>query len=291
MDGKDLLEYIQGINRERLLEKFLNTKGYSNPNDEGFGLNHWSQRLYYPTSPHIEAQTANTFQKPGHLVSFLAVPSAWKEDLIDTNSQAFLNWLSEFKWEQIPRIQPPFTHEKYRACSEGLILPRWFHSSNEEVLESYLLIRRDGVIEFGFSREAYSHYEEFTIFKLIQITGRLWQFLIFVNSLYHEFIPESLLETLYIVNLRGTQDSLIGDLAEGWKQPIPLSSYNSYTPKCLEPHMQIRRLVKNSEFGRDVEKIVHWFATLIENGWGQLEPRCYVHPNIDDSKPFAQPKS
>jgi len=177
-----------------------------------------------------------------------------------------------------------------RACSEGLLLPRWIHGSNEELLEKFLLLRRDGVFEFGLGREAYSYYEDLTVFQLILIVGRLWQYLVFVNDICQGFFPESPNETLYIINIRGTENTLMGNLAEGWKQPIPPNSYNSYSPKCLEKHIQIRRRVSYKDIDSDVEMIVRWFALCIENSWGQDEPRCYVHPNDDESQSFAQIK-
>ena len=149
-------------------------------------------------------------------------------------------WITEYKWHDISGLNSHFLHAKVQACSEGLILPQWFHGSEEEGLEYFLLIRRDGNIELGLGRDVYYTYEDVTIFRFIPIVGRLWQFLVFIKEMYRKFFPNFPENTRIIVNIRGTKGALLGNLAEGWKQPIP-GIFDSYRPICPDKHLQIQK--------------------------------------------------
>jgi hypothetical protein len=290
MIENDLLEFFTDVYREWKLEKLLISRGYSSTENDTFGLNQWTKRLLKQPTHNSEEQASDILKDPKHLTSFLAVPYGWKEELINTSTQEICDWIAEYNWYLIPEIERLFSHNNIRATSTGIFWPKWFHGLDDKSLERFLLICRDGTVEFGLGRETYSNFEEFTVFRLIQIIGRLWQFLILVRDFYHRFLLESQERVLIIVNIRGTDNVLIGHLAKGWNEPISRVPFEAYRPKCLEKNIQIRRDILISELQNDIDSILRWFATRIENGWGQLEPRCYVHPNIDDSKPFAQPK-
>lgn len=286
----DLLEFLKLQSEEARLQRLLETKGYSTPQDDGFGLNPWTCRLIPRHSKSEGEKQENATPRPDHLVSFLTIPAIWREDLLDTNSSELHSWISEYKWHHIPDRHPPFLQAGVQACSKGLFLPRWVQTADEGWLEIFLLIRRDGVVEFGLGREAYSLYEEGTVFQFIQIVGRLWQYLVFLSNLFERFLPSYSEETLVIVNIRGTEEALLGNLAEGWKQPLS-PPYDTYRPRCLDKHLQIQRKISSGTLANDVEDIVRWFATRIDNAWGQFEPRCYVHRKFDESQPFARRKS
>ena len=84
MDGIEILEYLLDLHQEWNLQKLLNAKGYSDPNDDDFGLNSWTKRLFAQISPSIEEQNSNIVQQPNHIVSYLSVPSVCKDDLNET---------------------------------------------------------------------------------------------------------------------------------------------------------------------------------------------------------------
>jgi len=91
MDGNELIEYLQDLRQDWNIEKLLNAKGYSDLNDEAFGLNPWTHRLFARRSPKPGEYNTNTVHKPDHLVSFLSVPSIRKEELIVMDPK---NWTS-----------------------------------------------------------------------------------------------------------------------------------------------------------------------------------------------------
>ena len=149
-----LLRILAEQREESRLRQLLENTGYSNSKDDDFGLNQWTGRLTPSVSKFQGETQESVIQRPDHFVSFLSIPDNWSEELLDTNSLELRAWISEYGWHQIPGINPLISHVKVQACTEGLLLPQWHHSS-AGVLEAFLLIRRDGVVECGFGGEAY----------------------------------------------------------------------------------------------------------------------------------------
>lgn len=282
----ELLMFLRQQEAELKLQRLLEAKGYANFQNDDFSLNQWTCRLITRRSGTQDETQDPEIEQPDHLVSFLSIPACWLEECIDTNSEEFQNWFSGYKWQSIPNLNHPFPQGKIQACSEGLILTQGLEPSSKGWLEAFLLIRRDGICEYGIGRNAYHLYEKDTIFQLIQIVGRLWQFLSFVKDLHELFLQNKGSEIKIIVNLRGTKEALIGNLAEGWNEPAS-RSYDSYRPKCIDNHLQIQRKISPGISGNDIQDIVRWLATRIDNAWGQFEPRCYVNKKLDETQPFA----
>jgi len=282
----DLLMFLRQQEAELKLQRLLEAKGYANLQNDDFSLNQWTSRLISRRSGMQEETQDPGIELPDHLVSFLSIPSCWLEECLDTNSEEFQLWLSGYKWREVHAMNHPFPQGRIQACSEGMLLPEWLDTSTKDGLEAFLLIRRDGICEYGMGRNVYQRYEKDTIFQFIQIVGRLWQFLLFVKDLQELNSQNKSPETIIIVNLRGTEGTLIGNLAEGWNQPF-YRSIDSYRPKCFDKHLQIQRKLSSGILENDIQDIVRWFATRIDNAWGQFEPRCYVHKKFDETQPFA----
>ena len=271
----ELLKFLKQQQEESRLQQLLEAKGYANSQNDDFGLNQWTSRLISQRTPILDESQQAVIEQPNHLVSFLSIPASWDEECIDTNSEELRDWISGYQWQDIPSVDHPFPQGRIQACSEGLLLPQWLEMSNKGWLEAFIIIHRDGICEYGIGRKAYSLFENDTIFQLILIVGRLWQFLKFVKDLHELISPNKNPENLIIVNIRGTEKALIGNLADGWNEPLS-RSFDSYRPKCTEKHMQIQRKISLGFSENEIKDIVRWFATRIDNAWGQFEPRCYV---------------
>jgi hypothetical protein len=186
----DLLMFLRQKEAEVKLQRLLETKGYANLQNDDFSLNQWTSRLITDRSG-TQAETQDSeIGGPDHLVSFLSIPAGWQEECIDTNSEEFRNWISGYKWHNIPNENHPFPQGRIRACSEGLLLPEWLETSIEGGLGAFLLIRRDGICEYGLAKNAYFLFENDAIFQFIHIVGRLWQFLYFVEDLRELFLRD-----------------------------------------------------------------------------------------------------
>ncbi len=278
----ELLMLLKLQNEEKKTERFLEAKGYINPSNEDFGLNQWTCQL---VKKRINSQNQEIDQ-PIHLVSFISIPADWQDESIDTNSENLRNWFSEYKWHNIPGVDIPFSQKRIQACNEGVVLFQSLESSIEDGLDEFLLIRRDGVFEYGLGKKGYYLFEKDIIFQFIQIIGRFWQFLAFIKDLQEMYFQSKNAETKIVVNLRGTEKALLGNLASGWNEPIS-GSYESYRPKCIEKNLQIKRNNLLCSSDDNIQEIVRWFATRIDNAWGQFEPRCYVSRKHDETTPFA----
>lgn len=289
-DSTEILEHLRQGQAETRLQKFLEAKGYSNCLADEFGINPWTCRLSYrPLNPEGETPVHRS-KCPDRFVSFLAIPLITKDAVTDFDAAQLHRWTSDFSWQSPPELDPPFSYLKYQACSAGIILPKWPMTEGSETLESFLLIQRDGTIEFGLGQDVCSGYQNEAYFQFIPIIGRFWQFLHFVSHILAKAFPENLDGILLLLNLRGTENALLSSLAEGWAEPR-FESIGSYRPKCLEKHVQVRKKVTPDLLANDIENLVHWFATRVDNAWGAFEPRCYVHQNWDPAQPFARRRS
>jgi hypothetical protein len=285
-ENSELLEFFQKQQEETMLQRFLEKKGYSSPCRSDFGLNHWTNRLVLKRSS-LNVEIQGKEEQADHFVSFLSVPDCWQEECLDTNAEDLKLWFSGYKWEKIPGMNYPPIQGRIQACSEGLILPQWLESSGKEGVEAFLLIRRDGICEYGIGKNAYYLFEGNTIFQFINIVGRLWQFLVFINDLQRSYLKDQNPGVKIIVNLRGTKDAYLGNLAEKWNEPYPSHSFDGFRPRCIDDHLQIQKTLSPGVTENDIPEIVRWFATRIDNAWGQFEPRCYVSKQFDETAPFA----
>jgi hypothetical protein len=285
-EPEDLLHLLTVARQERQHYQLLKSLGYLDPSADHFGLNKWTQLLYLDRSNEEHTMQKFPLNAPKHLVSMLAIPSDFTELDLEVGSQTFREWLASLKWEYCPLLESPFRHCQPQACSEGILLPAWVNSERRSVLEKFLVIHRNGVVEFGLRKDISFHHEEEVVFKLIQVVARIWQFLGFYTDLSREFLENQAASTTYLVNIRGTRNALLSSLAEGWPDPrIGISGW--YNPRCPDNHLQFSRVTEASNHAEDTEALVHWFATRIDNAWGHFEPRCYVHVSVDASQPFA----
>jgi len=285
-ENSDLLEFFKKQQEEMRLQRFLEGKGYSSPCRLDFGLNQWTNQLVLKRS-NLNNEIQGQEEQADHFVSFLSVPDCWQEECLDTNAEDLKLWVSGYKWQNIPGMNYPTVQGKIQACSEGLILPQWIESSSKDGLEAFLLIRRDGICEYGMGKNAFYLYEQDTIFQFIHIVGRLWQFLPFINDLYRSFLKDHNPSVNIIVNLRGTKNAYLGNLAERWNEPVLSRSFDTFRPKCIDDHLQIQKVISPGITENNIPEIVRWFATRIDNAWGQFEPRCYVSKQFDETAPFA----
>lgn len=282
----DLIALLKQQQEDRKTLRLLEEKGYANPQADNFGINQWTSCLLPRTRKDDDPQLAASVQ-PEHLVSFLSIPVGLPADCIDTNRKELHDWISGYQWQFISSVNSPYPQARIRACSEGILLPKWVETSDQSLIEAFLLIRGDGIFEAGNGRNVYSIYDEGSVFQFIQIVGLLWQFLVFIKDFYRANIPGKNLDTLIILNMRGIKEALLGDLAEGWRDPL-WPPYDSFRPKCPDKHLQIRRMISMETLENGIPDVLRWFATRIDNAWGQFEPRCYVRRDLDETQPFAR---
>ena len=285
---EDLFRLLSADRKERQQQALLKSLGYLDVSDDAFGINKWTQILALERSEEEHRMQVFPHHEPRHLVSVLAIPNNFPNLSLDVGSQAFREWLSSLKWGYCPVVESPFRHSRPQASREGILLPAWLNRETQSVLERFLVIHRNGIAEFGLGAEVCYRQQDKAVFKLIHIVGRIWQFIGFYLDLYGKFFLEEQGGITFLVNIRGTRNALLGNLAQGWKEPR-LGFPEAYNPKCPDKHLQFAKSIDAKNSDSDIEILVHWFATRIDNAWGQFEPRCYVHPNLEESQPFAHP--
>lgn len=288
-DLRDLLHFLAAEGQQQEYSRLLDSLGYLDPTDDAFGLNKWTHLLYQGSRNEEHGRQEFHEHNPTHLVSVLAIPGNFLEVELDVNSKTFREWITELKWDYCSVLDSPFSNAQPQACREGLLIPVWLNWQWRTVLEKYLVVRRNGVTEFGLSDDVFYYQPEGqAVFNFIRIAARLWQFLGFYAELCDQYFEGDTGNVTYVINIRGTKNAFLGNLASGWRQPNPQSLGWHYIPRCLDKHLQCSRTVDIGS--SDAESLVRWFATRIDNAWGQFEPRCYVHESVDESRPFAYPR-
>jgi len=285
---EDLFRLFSADRKEQQQQALLKSLGYLDVSDDAFGINKWTQILALERSEEEHRMQVFPHHEPRHLVSVLAIPNNFPDLSLDVGSQAFREWLSSLKWGYCPVVESPFRHSRPQASREGILLPAWLNSETQSVLERFLVIHRNGIAEFGLGAEVCYRQQDKAVFKLIHIVGRIWQFIGFYLELCSRFPVEQRNSITFWVNIRGTRNALLGDLAQGWKEPRP-GYPEAYNPKCADKHLRFSKIIDAQNPENDIEALVRWFATRIDNAWGQFEPRCYVSASIEESQPFARP--
>jgi len=261
--------------RSRVLE-YLEHQGYGNPDSDGFASNRFTAKLgmiHHEAEKHLVVQATN-------FVTFVAFPDLLEEDILPIADETMWKWLEPNARRYEPATRANFLPTDKRMILDGILLSETLsREPNSPVrLEKSLRIQRNGFVEYAWA-PAVKHNRE-TVFPFCAIMGILWMFLGFLNDLYVQFAPDVRLTLM--VNMKGTTDALLGNLGEGWREPLRSDDIDDYIPRCLEPNIQVVRILGvPSAIREPIQETLRSVAVDIDNAWGQREPRCYNRQQWD----------
>jgi len=170
-----------------------------------------------------------------------------------------------------PGIFLPFQGGK-RFTSQGVLLfeEDYRSSVTPRELRSYLLVCRDGYVEYG--RQGGAPISGDTYYFYAPLVAWIQRFAAFVSNLRAKM--EDGPEYAVVLNLSDSEDARLCALGHGWREPWEAID-PSWPPRCLEPRIQISH-VSDADKGPGV--VAKWFAERIANAFGEGEPRCFNHP-------------
>ena len=129
----------------------------------------------------------------------------------------------------------------------------------------YVALHRTGALESGLGRVGGREWNGGRIFFLINIVGRAWACLLQYRAVLERLAPQGPWEvTLAMVK---TQGSLLGNVGEGWAEPMNLSDYERLP--CPEPNVLIRfEHPAWPQSDDEVKELAFLIGGRIEDSWG-----------------------
>jgi hypothetical protein len=255
---------------------FLSSQGYTDISGTAFAQNAYTKQLgMIVRGGNADGEVVQAY----HYVTFVAFPNIVEEDLINTSKDEFWHWLDPDgrRYQPAPRII--FLPLNKRATLEGVVLmDRRLISKEKQTnfVPRFLRINRNSYIEMGLSLAI--SYESNIAFAFATMIGFFWQFMNFVRDVYSR--EGILMPCRVMLNMKGTENSLLYDLGHGWLDPFDAMS--RHRPQCLEPNVQIVKELRSVSMDDDeIATIVREFATRVDNAWGERIPRCYNHSTRD----------
>lgn len=260
----------------------LSSQGYNDPVSTTFAENIYTRQLGIRVRGE---QVLSTYKVPAdHFSTFVACPDFLADDLIDTGKDELWNWLEPNTRRYKPDPGDIFLPMDKRTTLDGIILTDedYFPNDNQrKFIHRFIRINRNGYI--GLGGNFAMKYKGDVYFAYIPMIGFFWQFLGFVLELYRLEGVHSPFKVM--LNMKGTDGSLLYNLGKGWLEPI--GDMRQYRPLCPERNIQIIKQLRSSAVDDSaIAEIVKEVASRVDNAWGQRETRCYNNPQHDPSGEF-----
>ncbi|MFC1893822.1 hypothetical protein ACFLYR_07360 [Chloroflexota bacterium] len=260
---------------------YLSSQGYVDPSSSTFADNTYTKRLGFIIR---RREVDREIVQARHYVTFVACPSILTGELIDTSKDELWNWLEPNSRRYQPDQGGIFLPLDKRTTLEGIVLEEERYRigvTRTEFIERFLRINRNGYIELGCNLA--DQREDDIAFAFVHMIGLFWQFLGFVTDLYK--LEGVHMPFKVMLNMKGTESTLLYHLGEGW--PGPYERMSSYRPTCLETNIQILEELRSASIDEgNISEIVKRVATRVDNAWGERVPRCYNNATHDPDKQF-----
>ncbi len=246
--------------------RYLERWGYHPIEREDFGGNFLSVRI-----AQVEEQGQH---QPGcAFVSLCAVPRGSSTERVE-DLPTLADWLEpNARQYEPPGIFLPFRNEK-RFTSQGILL--WEEGYRSQVAPrkwaSYLLVARDGYVEYG--RQGGAPLNGRTYHFYVPIVAWIQRFAAFIAELRSKM--EQKPDYWMVLNLTDSEDACLCTLGDGWREPWDRLDA-SWPPRCLESRIQISRTLEGSE---EPLNITRWFAERIANALGNIDSFAAALPSL-----------
>ena len=136
--------------------------------------------------------------------------------------------------------------------------------------QRFMALHRSAALEAGFGRDVAFERSRQRYFFLIDIVGRVWS----VLARYSEVVERHGCAGPFEVTvaLRRTLGALLGDLGEGWRDP--LRDFGGPAFRCLEPNLLLRYECDTWPDGpQAIQEAAFSVGARIEDAWGTKERR------------------
>jgi hypothetical protein len=265
MAGSQSEAAIAGMGHSMMLNDWLERHNLANPEAADFALTSRSKRL---CAEEAEGKSEKMF------VTVMAVPTPPWPSLWKASEMELYSWLKDPARRCAPMADVSYLPGEPKAMHNGIIMSETNMRTGRS-LRRYLCVERSGIIELGLGACVCKAHENEKGYLLTPIIAAVWHFLGFAGDFYAH-IHQTKRFTL-LVNMRETDNALLGGLANGWRHPWATSDWK---PRCYEANVQIRHDELNPAIDADAARtIATEIAYEIESAWGAggpgAFPRCF----------------
>jgi hypothetical protein len=269
MDADGLGQLIASQREETAFQQWLHRQNIDDPARTDFALAQRSRGLRIQGTGGVENPKVRL------LVTAIAVPKPpWRELWAASNGSIY-SWLKDQARRYEPFNQLAMFPNETKAMHGGVLMAT-SDGRSDLYARRYIAIERTGIVELGLGTDACMLHGDEKSFLLTPIVAYVWHMVGFVSDLY-AWSQQSQPFTL-LVNLRETENALLGGLAEGWRGPWGVDGFKKI---CAEPNVQLRHdnlgPALDAESGRQLATEI---AFEIEAAWGMggpnVHPRCFI---------------
>lgn len=277
---EEMFEYSKKVKKG--YEYFLKLRNLFDENEDKFGLNEKSQKIYNEIIevPNIQAC-------PFVLISF--IPIYLDEYRVKTASYEFLDWIKNYFRElRTIKYLELFDYFNWKIEYKGIFSSTTWNNKKlrqNEKYYSYFEITNNGFFERGMSREViwYREKQNSSIKPILHLTetANIALILIKFAKLFFQKINyyDEILFQLSVVNVKNY--ILVGFSREKNKQPWGEPFSSSFTPPycTIDRFKYIKRFIVN-ELSKDfIENTIYDLAEQLSHAFGLLEVKYFIDKN------------
>ncbi len=266
---REMFEYSKK-NRDEF-EKFLKKRNIFDENDNNFGINENSNRLFN------RKLKEKVIEKPIVLYSF--IPRYLDENRVNTASLKILDWLQNhsngiepFQKEQL------FTMYNREINLYGIVCPRLRNNKNlpnDELYSDYFEFLNNGFFESGLSRDLTFDFTCKNVLCLTYIVGYAWLLFNFAKKYFNmiNYYDEVWFQ-LSVANVKGFALSGFIKDNHNWLEPCTYL-YND-PPVCSHEKFKIPDKFIVSELSDElIKQHILNLAKNISLAFGELDVKCF----------------
>lgn len=278
---EEMFEYSKKV--EKGFEDFLTLRNLFDENDDKFGLNEKSKKLYNEI-----IKVPDIKSTPFVLYSFM--PIYQDEYRVKTASSEFIDWLKNYYRGFKPSKNfELFDYSNWKIEYKGIFSPTILNNEIDPEKEKYLKyfeIMNNGFFERGMSKEmiCYKERQDSSIKPILHLTGTVHIALMLLKfaKLFFQKINyyDEILFQLSVVNVQNF--TLAGFSHEknrkSWSEPFSFPDF--HPPYCtIDRFKYIKRFIVN-ELSKDfIENTIYDLAEQLSNAFGLVQVKYFVDEN------------
>lgn len=242
--------FFRGLRHTEKIEKFLKQKKYYDPYEADFGLNEVNLRLHNIV---IDNTGSRSFVKDFPFFTFVSLPLAMEDSVVDTSDPWLLSWLDPNKRRYEPNKGELLYTGARQPTHDGLIAAQEL----QDILVGYMIVNRNGCVEYCPERLCTREDQKWYV-PLKETRDRFQMFLRFVSDLYRQNFARYEQDLRILANGMRLIDT---EAAEMWNEPRVQPFYS-------KNNLQEIYEVEAFQLDSRIDEFSGQFSTRLFNNYG-----------------------